>query len=147
MPLIDQLNADLKDAMRAKDERRLSVLRMLKAAISNWELAQGRAAADEDVLKLIGTQVKQRRDAAEQFRAGARAELAEKEDAEAVMLAAYLPEQLSDDEVRAIVQEAVAATGASSAKDLGKVMGAVIGKTKGRADGATVQRLVKEALG
>lgn len=147
MPSASQIQADLITAMKAKDALRVDVLKMLKAAVMNWEVAKGKPAADEDLLTLIGTQVKQRRDAAQQFRDAARPELAEKEEAEAVILQAYLPEQMSEEEVKALVAEAIAETGAAGTKDIGKVMGALMPKVKGKADGALVQRLVKEALG
>lgn len=146
MSLTDRIADDLKTAMRAKDAQRLSVLRMLKSAVGNWELAQGKTAGDDELQKLISTQVKQRKDASEQFRAGGRPEMAAQEEAEAAILSSYLPEQLGEDEVRAIVTETVAETGATSPADLGKVMGALMPKLKGRADGGLVNRLVKEAL-
>lgn len=147
MPSLAQIQTDLVSAMKAHDSLRSDVLKMLKAAVANWEIAQGKTAGADELLKLISTQVKQRRDAAQQFRDAARPELAEKEEAEAAILQAYLPEQLGEDEVKALVAAAVAETGATSGKDIGKVMGALMPKVKGKADGGLVNRLVQEALG
>ncbi len=146
-PLLSQIQADLVVAMKAHDSLRANVLKMLKAAVMNWEIAQNKTAEDGDVLSLIGTQLKQRKDAAEQYRAGGRPELAEKEDAEGVLLQGYLPAQLTEAEIAALITEAIASTGATTAKDLGKVMGVLSPQTKGKADGALVSRLVRESLG
>jgi uncharacterized protein YqeY len=146
MQIKDQLQKDLVESMKAKDETRLSTIRMLKSAITNWEIAKSKDASDEDVVDIISTQVKQRKDAAEQYREGDREEQAAKEEAEIKVLMGYMPEQLNEDEVRELVKEAIAATGAESEKDMGKVMGALMPKVKGKADGGMVSRLVKEGL-
>lgn len=148
MNLLERLQADAKEAMRAKDAVRLGALRMAVAAIKDAEIAKRPAALDEaEAAKVIAKAVKARRDAAGEFRKGGRTDLAEKEEREAALLEAYLPKGLSDDEVRALVSEAVRETGATSAKEIGKVMKAVMPRVAGRADGALVQRLVRAALG
>jgi len=118
----------------------------LKAAIGNAEIAKKKTLVDEDIISLLQTAVKQRKDSAEQFGAGNRPELAEKEKAEIKILEAYLPAQLGEQEVRELVAKAVADTGAAGAKDIGKVMGKLMPLVKGRADGGLVNRLVREIL-
>jgi uncharacterized protein YqeY len=148
--LKQQIRDQLKEAMIARDELRLSVIRMLLSAITYYEINKGGAgyeATDEDVLTVIGTQVKQRKDSIEQFEKGGRPELAEKEKKELTLLQVYLPQQMSEEEVRSIVKEAIAQTGASSPADMGKVMGALMPKVKGKADGSLVSKIVKESLG
>ncbi len=136
----------MRDAMRARDERRTSTLRMAMAAAHNRQIELGRTLTDEEVVEVLGRQVKQRRESVEQFRAGGRDERAEAEDAEAAILAEFLPEQLGEDELRAMVDEAVAQTGATSPSEMGKVMGALMPRTKGRADGKLVSDLVRQRL-
>ena len=137
----------MRDAMRARDERRTSTLRMVMAAAHNRQIELGRNLTDDEVVEVLGRQVKQRRESVEQFRAGGREERAEAEEAEAAILAEFLPEQLGEAELRAMVDEAVAQTGASSPADMGKVMGALMPRTKGRADGKLVSDLVRQRLG
>lgn len=147
--LKNQLQDQLKQAMRDQDELRKSVLRMLLSAITYYEIQKGGAgyeASDEDVMSVIDKQVKQRKDSIEQFEKAGRQELADKEKAEMNMLQTYLPEQMSEDEVRNIVKEAVSQTGASSAADMGKVMGIVMPQLKGKADGNVVGKIVREEL-
>lgn len=147
--LKQQLRDELKESMIAKDELRKSVLRMLISAITYYEIQKGGAgyeATDEDVLSVIDKQVKQRKDSIEQFEKAGRQELADKEKAEMALLEKYLPEQMGEEEVRELVKQAVEQTGATSPQDMGKVMGALMPKTKGKADGGLVSRLVKEAL-
>ena len=144
-----QIQDDLKQAMLAKDELRTSVLRMLKSAIAYYEINKGGAgyeASEDDVMTVLNQQVKQRRDSIDQFTAAGRNELAEKEQRELEILKKYLPEQLSEDEVRTLVEEAIKQTGATSPQEMGKVMGALMPKVKGKADGTLVSRLVKEKL-
>jgi uncharacterized protein YqeY len=133
--------------MRARDQRRTSTLRMAMAAAKNRQIELGRELSDEDMVEVLGRQVKQRRESIEQFRAGGREEMAANEEAEAQILAEFLPEQLSEAELAAMVDEAVASTGASAPGDMGRVMGAVMPKTKGRADGKVVSDLVRRRLG
>ena len=134
--------------MRAGDAVRLGAIRMTIAALQSAEIAKRPAALDEsERLQVVVKAVKARREAAEAFRKGDRPELAEKEEKEAAVLEAYLPKALSEAEVKALVAEAVRESGASSPKEMGKVMKAVMPKVAGRADGGVVNRLVREALG
>jgi len=148
MSLKEQVQKDLIDAMKAKEEIKLNALRMLKAEIMKFEVAgsEKREAKDEDVIQLIGKQVKQRDDAAQQYKAGNRPELAEKEEKEAEILKNYLPAQMSEEEVKKIVEETIKETGASGKADLGKVMGAIMPKVKGKADGTLVNKIVQDLL-
>ncbi len=146
MSLQDQLNSDMKDAMRAKDSLRLSTIRQLRSAIKNKEIELGKSLDDEYIIGVITTQGKQRREAAQMYRENDRLELAEKEEAELEVLLAYLPAQLSEDEIRTIIAAAIAETGATSPRDMGKVMGPVMAKTRGCADGKLVNQLVKDLL-
>ena len=147
--LKQQLQEELKQAMLAKNELLKSVLRMLLSAITYMEIKKGGAgyeATDEDVMSTIESQVKQRKDSIEQFEKAGRQELADKEKEEMKLLEKYLPEQMSEEQVRQLVTEALQNTGATSLQDLGKVMSALMPKVKGRADGGLVSRIVKEKL-
>ena len=146
--LKERVDAELKDAMRSKNELTTSVLRMLKSAIKYKEVEPGgKPLDDQGVLQVIGTLIKQRRDSVEQFRAGGRPELAEKEEKEISLLQAYLPAQLTPAELDALISEAIAATGAASIKDMGKVMGLVKPKAQGRADMGALSARIKQKLG
>ena len=144
-----QLREELKNSMLAKDEIKTSTLRLLLSAINYYEIQKGGAgyqATSEDVLSVIGNQAKQRRDSIAEFKKAGRQELADKEQKELEILATYLPEQVSEDEILKAVEEAITQTGATSAQDMGKVMGMVSGKLKGRADMGLVSQKVKEKL-
>lgn len=149
--LKDQLRADLTTAIKARDEVRSSTLRMVLTAITNAEVAgkQARELTDEDVLGVLMSEGKKRREAAEAFADAGRTEQAAKERAELEVLTDYLPEQLSDEEVVALVTEAIDATGAreEGMRAMGKVMGALQPKVKGRADGGAVAAEVRRQLG
>ena len=146
--LNDQVNAGITAAMKAKDQVRLSALRMLKAAIMNKGVEKGRDLDDAEVLQVIGTLVKQRRDSIEQFAAAGRTDLVDKETAEMAVLDAFLPPAASAADIDAAVAAAIAETGATSAKDMGKVMKAVMPKLAGRsADGRAVNEAVRRSLG
>jgi uncharacterized protein YqeY len=147
MTLQTRIESAMRDAMRARDQRRTSTLRMAMAAAKNRQIELGRELTDEDMVEVLGRQVKQRRESIEQFRAGGREEMAANEEAEAQILAEFLPEQLSEGELTAMVDEAVAETGAAGPGDMGKVMGALMPKTRGRADGKLVSDLVRRRLG
>jgi uncharacterized protein YqeY len=145
--LKERIDADLKEAMRSKDELGTSVLRMLKSAVKYKEVEPGgHALEDAGVLAVIQTQIKQRRDSVEQFRAGGRLELAEKEEREIAKLQSYLPAQMSPDELRAEVRAAIAQVGAKSPKEMGAVMKVLMPKVSGRAEGKTVSEAVKAEL-
>ncbi len=146
MALKEQLEQDLKAAMRDKDALKLSVVRMLKSAIKYREIELMKALDDAGIHAVISSEVKRRRDAVEQYKAGNRPELAEKEDAEIAILQGYLPQQLSREELEAKVAAAVQATGAQGPKDMGKVMKALLPEVQGRAEGSVVSELVKARL-
>lgn len=147
MTLREQLDADLKTAMKARDQVKLDTIRSVKSAIKYKEVEGENTVLDDDgILKIIGTLIKQRRDAAEQFRAGNRPELAEKEETELGYLQAYLPKQMSEAEVAAEVDAVVKEVGASSPKDMGAVMKALLPRVTGKADGRLVSELVKKRL-
>jgi uncharacterized protein YqeY len=147
MTLQDRIETAMRDSMRARDERRTQTLRMAMSAAHNREIELGRSLADEDYLEILGKQVKQRRESIEAFRDGGREAMAANEEAEASILAEFLPEPLSAEELEALVRAAIAETGASSPADLGKVMGQIVPQTKGRADGKALSDLVRRLLG
>jgi uncharacterized protein YqeY len=147
MTLQERIESAMRDAMRARDERRTSTLRLAMAAAHNKQIELGRPLSDEDTIDVLSRQVKQRRESIELFRAGGREESAQAEEAEAAILAEFLPQQLSAQELEEIVREAIAETGASSPADLGRVMGRVMQQTKGRADGKAASDMVRRELG
>ena len=146
MSLKERLTDEMKSAMKAKEKLRLSTIRMVISAIKNKEIEQGGELDDPGVEEVIVKAVKQRRDSAEQYRNGGRAELAQKEEAEIAILKAYLPEQMGDDQIRELARAAAEDAGATSMKEMGKVMGLLMPKVKGKADGSVVNRIVKEIL-
>ena len=148
MSMNDQVGADIAAAMKARDASRLSALRMLKAAVMNKGVEKGRDLDDAEVLQVIASLVKQRKDSIEQFSKAGRADLVDKETAELTVLQAYLPAAATTEEINAAVAEAIAETGASSPKDMGKVMKAVMPKLAGKnADGKAVNEAVRRSLG
>src|SRR5690349_24762439 len=144
----ERLDADLKDAMRSKNELTTSVLRMIKSAVKYKEVEPGATGPLDEaaILQVIGTLIKQRRDSVEQFKAGGRADLADKEEQEIAVLQKYLPQQLTPDELRAAVQAAISEVGAKSAKDMGAVMKLLTPKLQGRAEGRAISEEVKSQL-
>lgn len=146
MSLSDRLNEDMKQAMRSQDKFRLSVIRMVRSAIKNIEIDQRRTLDDNEVLDILSREIKQRRDSLIEFDKAGRDDLADAVKAEIAVIADYLPQQLTEEELRTIVQETVHEVGASSKADMGKVMGALMPKVKGRADGKLVNQLVQESL-
>lgn len=148
MALTEQIQSDLTAAMKARDKAATAALRGIVAAIRNARVAEGQAGdlTDEQTVELLGREAKKRTEAAEAFDNAGRAEQADKERAELEVIRRYLPEPLGEAELRAIVDEAVASTGASGPGDLGQVMSAVMPRVKGRADGKQVNALVRERL-
>ena len=146
MSLQDRIKSDVTAAMRSGDTLRRDVLRMVQSAAYTVEKRDRRTLTDDDYAAVIGREVKTRRESVEAFRAGAREDLAAREEAEIAILADYLPEQLTESEIQALIDEAISATGASSARDLGKIMGWLSPKTRGRADGKRVSELVATSL-
>jgi uncharacterized protein YqeY len=148
MALNDQVSADIAAAMKARDASRLSALRMLKAAVMNKSVEKGRDLDDAEILQVVASLVKQRRDSIEQFAKAGRTDLVEKETGEVAVLQTYLPPSATPEEIDAAVADAIAETGATSAKDLGKVMKAVMPKLAGKnADGKAVNEAVRRSLG
>ena len=148
MSIKDLLTEDMKQAMKDKEsgKLRLSVIRMARANIKNIEIDEKRELNDDEVLAVLVKEVKMRQDSLEEFAKAGREELVEQAKQEIAILRKYLPEQLSDEELRALVEEAVAETGAAGPKDMGKVMAALMPKTKGRADGKRINTMVRELL-
>jgi len=146
MTLKEKLSEDMKAAMRAKESKKLATIRLVNAAIKQREVDERIELGDDQVLSVIEKMIKQRKDSITQFEAGGRQDLADKEKAEIVVLAAYMPAQMSDTEVQAEVAAAVAQSGASGPQDMGKVMAILKPKLAGRADMTAVSGLVKAAL-
>ena len=142
----ERIREDMKAAMRAHDADRPSTIRLLLAAVKQREIDEKIEATDAQVTEVIAKMVKQRRDSIQQYRAGGREDLAQKEQAEIDVLSGYLPKQLSDEEIGAIIDEAIAQSGLSGMAAMGKVMGAVKAKVAGRADLGKVSALVKARL-
>ena len=146
MSLQQRIESAMRDAMRARDARRTQTLRMAMAAAQNKRIELRRDLTDADMLDVVGKQIKQRRESIEMFRSGGREEKAADEQAEAEILAEFLPEQLSDEEVEALVQRAIADSGASGPAEMGKVMGILAPQTKGRVDGRALSETVRRLL-
>jgi uncharacterized protein YqeY len=147
MPIVDQINRDLTEAMKAREAERLSALRMVKTALTLRQTELPGGVDDTEAMKVLNTLLKQRRDAAEQFRAGGREELALKEENEARIIQTYLPAAASDEDISRAVDEAIAEVGASSMKDMGSVMKAVRAKLEGKTvDGKALSDTVKAKL-
>ena len=146
MSLQDRVQTDIAVAMRGGDALRRDVLRMVASAAYNLEKREGRPLTDDEYLAVLSREVKTRRESVEAFRAGGRDDLAEKEEAEIAIIGEYLPAALTEDEIAALVRDGIAATGASSARDMGKVMGWLAPRTRGRADGKHLSELVVQAL-
>jgi uncharacterized protein len=147
MTLQEKIQSHLSDAMRSKDQLRLSVLRMMKTAVKNKEVEKMKPLEEAEIITVLNTLVKQRKDSVEQFRKGSREELAQKEEAEIKIIEEYLPAAASDDEIRRAVEESVQETGAASMKDMGKVMKATMSRLAGKTvDGSRVSQFVKEKL-
>jgi hypothetical protein len=152
MSIRERLEVDMKEALRAKDPCRLGVIRMLRAKLLEREVelrsARGRdyRLEDSEALPVIASYAKQRRDSIEGYTKGGRTDLVASEEAELAIVQAYLPQQLSEDEIRRVVDQAVATAGATSMRDLGAVMKLVMPELQGKADGGTVNRIVRERL-
>ncbi len=149
MGLREKLQEDLKSAMKSGDKIRLEVVRMLQTMLRRKEIerkAEGKDLMEEDEIQVIKSEIKKRKEAIELFEKGGRNDLAEKERKELEILNEYLPEQMSEEEIKNFVEKVIQEIGASGPKDLGKVMGAVMKELRGKADGALVQKIVKEKL-
>ncbi|CAM4026054.1 GatB/YqeY domain-containing protein [Cohnella lubricantis] len=146
MSLAERLNDDMKQAMKAQDKFRLSTIRMVRASVKNQEIELRRPLEDNEVLDILSREVKQRKDSLQEFTKAGRDDLAKDLEAEIAIIAQYLPEQLNEEEIKAIVTQTIQETGASSKADMGKLMGALMPKVKGRADGKLVNQIVQQLL-
>ncbi|WP_027390508.1 GatB/YqeY domain-containing protein [Chrysiogenes arsenatis] len=150
MDIKEQINSDIKDAMKAREKETVETLRFLMAALKDFEVNNQKrevGISDEEAIAVIQSSAKKRRDSIEQFLAAGRDDLVEKERSGLAIISRYLPKQMDEEEVRAIVQTAVAQCGATGAKDMGAVMKILMPQVKGKADGGLVNRIVKEVLG
>jgi uncharacterized protein YqeY len=146
MSLVERIDSDLKAALKASDRLKLSAIRLLKAAVKNRQIEQGHELSDEEVLSVIGSLAKQRRESIEQFSKGGRTDLANQEESELAVLQAYLPPPLSPAQLDEIIREAIQTSGAKEEREIGKVMQVLMPKIKGVADGKTVHNRVRELL-
>jgi len=147
LALIDDIKNDLKDAMLSKEKLKVSTLRLSLSSIKNRQIEKGEELDDNEIVAVLSSEVKKRRESAEEYSKAERTELAEKEEAEIKIIEKYLPEQMTEQEITKLIDEAIADTGAESKKDMGKVMQQLMPKTKGRADGRKVSQIVTEKLG
>lgn len=146
MSLLNRLNEDIKQAMKSKEKDRLSVIRMVKSSLKYEEIKLGQELTEEQELTVLSREMKQRKDSLLEFEKAGREDLVDKVKDEVKVLEVYLPEQLSEEELTAIIKQAIADVGASSKADMGKVMGKVIPNVKGKADGSFVNKLVSQLL-
>lgn len=146
MNLKEKIESDFKEAFKGKDGVRLGALKMLRAEIHNTEIAKRKELDEGEIIEVVLREIKKGKDAIELYEKGGRGELAEKEKAEIKVLSAYLPEQISEQEVRNLVKRAVGQSGATSIKEMGKVMAVLMPQIKGRADGSVVAKIIKELL-
>jgi len=147
--MLEKIQADVKEALKSKDELEVSTLRMLLAAIKNFEISRGQAgyqATEPEIVSQVQKEIKSRKEAIEQFKVGGRQDLVDKETKEIKVLEKYLPEQINEQELRKTVTESISEASASSISDLGRVIGLVMSKVKGRAEGSVVSQIVKEEL-
>ena len=146
MSLLETLNDDIKVAMKSKDKEALAILRMIKTSIQNEQINKGEDLSPDEELTLVSREMKQRKESLSEFEKAGRNDLVEQANVGISIVARYLPEQLSDEELKSIIAEAIASVDATSMKDFGKVMGVVMPKTKGKADGQKINTLVKELI-
>jgi hypothetical protein len=146
MSLKDQLNESMKTAMKARDDLRLSAVRMVRSVVKNREIDQKKELDDQEIIEVISTLVKQRRESIRMYREGNRPDLVDKEEAELEILLGFLPAQLGSAEIEALVDKVIAETGAQGARDMGRVMKVLTPLTAGKADGRTVSDTVKQKL-
>ena len=146
MALMEKIMQDMKEAMKSKEKEKLSTIRMLVSEIKKRQIDSGKEFDDNDILGVIKSMVKSREDSVKAYREGGREDLAEKEEREVEVLKAYLPKQLSEEEVEKIVEEAIKESGAQTVRDMGKVMKIVMGKYGSQVDGKIVNKIVKEKL-
>lgn len=147
MGLREQIDLDIKNALKSGAKDKVSALRMLSAALKNKQIDKRRQLTEEEIVETIRSLIKQRRDSIEQFGKGGRQDLVDKETAEVAVLEVYLPKQMDQEELEVMIRETISQTGASGAKDMGKVMKALVPLVAGRADNKLVSELVRKALG
>ncbi|MBO0996528.1 MULTISPECIES: GatB/YqeY domain-containing protein [Bacillaceae] len=146
MSLLERLNNDMKQAMKNKEKDKLSVIRMLKASIQNEALKQRQDLTDDEELTVLSRELKQRKDSLQEFENAGRSDLVDKVRTELVYVEAYMPEQLSEEDISKIVKQTILEVNATSKADMGRVMGALMPKVKGKADGSLVNKLVQQHL-
>ncbi|MHB0886252.1 MAG: GatB/YqeY domain-containing protein [Bacillota bacterium] len=148
MTLKERLNEDMKTAMKEREagKERLSVIRLIRAAVKNMEIERGHELSDEEVLEVLSREVKQRRDAVLEYQKAHRPDFVASLERETEIVLGYMPKQMTADEIRVLVKEVIAQTGVKDAKEIGKVMGALMPKVKGKADGKLVNQIVRELL-
>ncbi|ANB59838.1 GatB/YqeY domain-containing protein [Anoxybacteroides amylolyticum] len=146
MGLLERLNDDMKQAMKNKEKEKLSVIRMVKAALQNEAIKLGKTLSEDEELTVLARELKQRKDSLQEFENAGRSDLVDKTKEEIHILQLYMPKQLSEEELAEIIQQTIAEVGASSKADMGKVMGAIMPKVKGKADGSLVNKLVQQYL-
>ena len=143
---IEQIKSDMKAAMKQGEKERVQTLRMLVSSLNNAKIEKGGDLDEDDVVDVLSSEAKKRREAAESYQEGGRDELADKENAELEIIEEYLPEQMSDDEAADLVEEVIAAVGAESKSDIGKVMGSIMPRIKGRYEGSKIKEIVMKKL-
>ncbi|GAB4535086.1 MAG: GatB/YqeY domain-containing protein [Thermodesulfovibrionia bacterium] len=146
MSILERIEGEFKSALKSRDERRVSILRMVKASIKNREIEKSGPLSEDDIYDILNSFVKKGRESIEQFSRAGRSDLLQKEEEELRIIRSFLPEQLSEDEIRRLIKEAIDEVNAKGAGDVGKVMRALMPRVKGRADGRLVNNLVKEIL-
>ncbi|NNU89214.1 GatB/YqeY domain-containing protein [Anoxybacillus sp. CHMUD] len=146
MSLLERLNNDMKQAMKNKEKDKLSVIRMVKSALQNEAIKLGKTLTEDEELTVLSRELKQRKDSLQEFEKAGRTDLVDKVKEEITVLELYMPKQLSEEELVQIVKETIAEVGASSKADIGRVMGAIMPKVKGKADGSLVNKLVQQHL-
>jgi uncharacterized protein len=146
MSLLDRLNQDMKQAMKNKDKEKLSVIRMVKSSLQNEAIKLGNVLSEDEELQVLTREMKQRKDSLQEFEKAGRDDLVKNLEQEIVVLNDYMPAQMSEEELKSVIQETIEQTGAASKADMGKVMGAIMPKVRGKAEGTMVNRLVQQLL-
>ncbi|MCO7175679.1 GatB/YqeY domain-containing protein [Sporolactobacillus kofuensis] len=146
MSLVDRLTTDMKQAMKAREKARLSVIRMIKTSLQNESIKLGKPLSEDEALAVLTRELKQRKDSLQEFKNAERQDLVDEVAVEIAIVQSYMPEQLSEQEVEALIDETISEVGAVSKADIGKVMKAVMPKAKGRADGSMINKIVREKL-
>ena len=146
MSLLERLNQDMKQAMKNKEKDKLSVIRMIKATLQNEAIKHGKELSEDEELQVLSRELKQRKDSLQEFENAGREDLVEKTQSELEVLKIYMPKQLSEEDVIGIVKVVIAEVKAESKADIGKVMGAIMPKVKGKADGALINKIVQQQL-